>query len=78
MLFLDFSQVLLIWKTLDYTIAMMAKELTLKDSFVLSLLINSVQESQLCTQNYGLNLIQHAVVLLMLNALKNASLKNNI
>ena len=77
-IFLDFSQALLIWKTLENTTLTMVKELTLKDSFVLLLLIDLVQELLQWTPNYGLNLIHLIVEALMLNASKQPSYKNNM
>ena len=49
---------------------MMVKKLTLKDLFEHLLLINSVQEYKLCMINYGLNLTQLVVEVLMQPASK--------
>ena len=65
MIFLDFSQVPLIWRTLENTTVTMVKKLTLKDSFVLLLLIKTAQELLPWLRNYGLNLIHQTVDVLM-------------
>ena len=76
--FLDFSQALPIWKTLENTTVMMVKELTLKDLFVLLLLINSAQELQQWMPNYGLNLIHQTVdALMLLASRKSLKIKNS-